>query len=137
MNKIILTLAAVVLIFVENSQQEKRGGRFFDLNNPDYKSIYPWPKESSIGTKEESPKTVLKEHEKHLEKRSLTKIKEKLAEKLKAKIAKKVQAKIAAKGIPIPPKLQDKIFAKIGGHKVAKGGPKKRSVNCGFLICRD
>ena len=37
MNKIILTLAAVLLIFVENSQQEKRGGRFFDLNNPDYK----------------------------------------------------------------------------------------------------
>ena len=59
MNKIILTLAALVLIFVENSQQEERGGRFFDLNNPDYKSIYPWPKESSIGTKEESPKGQL------------------------------------------------------------------------------
>ena len=79
----------------------------------------------------------MKEDEKHLEKRSLTKIKEKIAEKTKAKIAKKVQAKIAAKGIQIPPKLQAKIFAKIGGHKVAKGGPKKRSANCGFLICRD
>ena len=79
----------------------------------------------------------MKEHEKHLIKRSLTKIKEKIAAKTKAKIAKKVQAKIAAKRIPIPSKLQAKILAKIGGHKVAKGGPKKRSANCGFLICRD
>ena len=62
----------------------------------------------------------MKEHEKHLVKRSLTKIKEKIAAKTKAKIAKKVQAKIAAKRIPIPSKLQAKIFAKIGGHKVAK-----------------
>ena len=140
MNKIILTLAALALIFVGNSQQEKRGGRFFDLNNPDYKSIYPWPKGPLIETKIESPEIVLnekKEHGKQLEKRSLTKIKAKLAEKIKAKIAKKVQAKIAAKGIPIPQKIQAKIFAKIGGHKVAKGGPKKRSVDCGYLLCRN
>ena len=126
MNKIILILAAMVLIFVGNSEQEKRAGRFFDLNNPDYKSIYPWPKESSIETKVESPEIVLNEKKdgKQLEKRSLRKIKEKLAEKLKAKIAKKVQTKIAAKGIPIPQNIQAKIFAKI-----TKGGPKKRSAH--------
>ena len=127
MKRIISTLylAAVVLMFVGNSQEEKRGGRFFDLNNPDYKSIYPWF--GPIETKIESPEIVLnekKEHGKQLEKRSLTKIKAKLAEKIKAKIAKKVQAKIAAKGIPIPQKIQAKIFAKIGGHKAAKGGRK-------------